>query len=356
MSKIRVKQIDETELSGYIEQVSSGDLSDIRADISALETGQDTLSGFYTDLTYSVGVISGQNVGISGRLNAIESDFALFDVDISTLSGDIVNLQIKTGVLYDYTESVENDLISFESGVNVALSGISGSLSGSSSGLNAYISGVSGQVSGISGTVTGITGSISGINTTLSNLSGSINSLSGDVSNISGHINTFSGLNSGYIYNYILVQDVKSSGVGGGSFTGAGAWKTRDINTEVSDSGNLCSISSNQLTLSGGLYSCDISAPAMCVGSHMARLRNISNTTTLLSGTMEYAGTSGIPVSNRSLIKGRFMITGITGQLLEIQHLCQNTCLNSGFGTGSNLPESSLKNIYTIAEFQRISS
>jgi len=189
MSKIRVKQLDQTELSGYIGDVTSGDFSVIESDIASLETGVDTLSGFYSDLLYSVGVLSGQNNGISGRLDTLESLFNTFDDNLSTLSGDIALLETATGVLNDYISGVESDLNDYISGNNLASSG----------------------------------------------LTGSVLSISGSVDN--------------YIYNYILVQDTKASGVGGGTFT-AGSWQTRNLNLELSDSGNLCSISSNRLTLS----------------------------------------------------------------------------------------------------------
>jgi len=88
----------------------------------------------------------------------------------------------------------------------------------------------------------------------------------------------------------------------------------------------------------------------------MARLYNVSNSSVLLSGTMEYAGTTATPISSRSWINGRFRITGSTGQLVELQHLGQTTCSNSGFGTGVGLADSTLQNTYSFIELHRISS
>lgn len=278
MSKIRVKQIDENELSLFVNEVVSGDVSILSGDLGQLQTTVDLLSGDFAILESEFDIISSDINTTSGRLNALESTFSNFDIDLSSLSGSVEDLNAATGVLQ-------------------------------------------------------------------SDLSGALDSISGLELNVSGLVDS----SSGYINNYILINDTKNSGVGGGTFT-SGAWRVRDLNTELSDLGGLCSISSNILTLNDGLYSCDISCPAIGVGSHLSRLYNISNATTELSGTMEYAG----EFSSRSIIKGRFTISGGTGNLLRIEHLCQNTVVGSGFGTGYSLADSSLKNIYTIAEFHKI--
>lgn len=278
MSKIRVKQIEENELSLFVNEVVSGDVSTLSSDLSQLQTDFDTQSGEFVTLESEFATISSDISTTSGRLNALESTFASFDIDLSYFSGAIDDLNTATGVIQ-------------------------------------------------------------------SDLSGALDSISALESGLSG----VSGITDSYIYNYIHLADVKNSGVGGGTFSG-GDWRTRDINTEISDSGSLCSISSNIITLETGLYSCFISCPALGVGSHMARLYNVSDSSVLLSGTMEYAGS----FSSRSFVQGRFLISGTTGKLVSIQHLGANTVSGSGFSSGAGLNDSSLKNIYTIAEFSRI--
>ncbi len=278
MSKIRVKQIDENELSLFINEIISGDISSISSDLAQLQTDFDLQSGDFENLKSDFDTISGDISTTSGRLNALESTFNNFDVDLSSISGAVDDLNTATGLIQ-------------------------------------------------------------------SDLSGALESISAIESGLSG----VSGITDSYVYNYIYLADVKNSGVGGGTFSG-GNWRTRDINTKFSDSGSLSSISSNILTLETGLYSCYISCPAIGVGSHMARLYNVSDSSVLLSGTMEYAGA----FSSRSFIHGRFFIDGSTGKLVSIQHLCANTVSGSGFGSGAGLNDASLKNIYTIAEFSRI--
>jgi len=142
--------------------------------------------------------------------------------------------------------------------------------------------------------------------------------------------------------DYILVRDKKSQGVDGGTHT-QGAWRTRDINEEVVDTGNNCSISSNQITLSAGTYRCHIVIPSWnSAGGRMAcRLQNVSSSSTLLTGTSAYAG--GLTVYQ--FIDGRFTLA--TSATLEIQHYTDTTMADTGFGLASNITDE----IYTVAEF-----
>ena len=60
---------------------------------------------------------------------------------------------------------------------------------------------------------------------------------------------------------YIKLSDVKSAGTAGGTFT-SGSWQTRTLNTEDSDTGGNCSLSSNQFTLDAGTYEINARASA----------------------------------------------------------------------------------------------
>ena len=343
MSKIRIKQIDEVELSGYIQEIYSGDLSFIESNIVNLQSGQGQISGDVNDVIYSLSVVSGQNNSISSRLDTIESEFDLFNTDLSNISGDITELQVSTGILNNYIGDVETDLSGYKSDISNSLSGISGSLSGT----NNSLSGISGSLSGISGSLSGTNNSLSGISGSLSGISGSLSGINNSLSGISGSLSGFNNT----LLNYIHLQDTKGTGVNGGTFL-SGAWRRRDLNTEVSDYGNFCSISSNQFTLSGGLYRCKASLPACFVNAHVGRLYNVSNSTTLLSGTVERS--EAFYISTRSLINGQFRITGTTGQLLELQHYAEKDGSIAGFGvamhTGANIG-----NIYSEIELWRIS-
>ncbi len=147
--------------------------------------------------------------------------------------------------------------------------------------------------------------------------------------------------------NYVKVSDVKAASTDGGTFT-SGEWRTRTLNTEDNDAGGLCSLSSNQITLSAGTYRCLISAPAFGVGNHQARLYNVTGDALLLLGTSEFASSSGAYAQTRSIIAGQFTIA--TGQALEVQHYSSASRSTTGFGQGGAVGN----NVYTVAEFWKL--
>jgi hypothetical protein len=147
---------------------------------------------------------------------------------------------------------------------------------------------------------------------------------------------------------YVKVSDQKTSGTNGGNFT-SGAWQTRTINTEDSDDQNIASISSNQITLEAGTYTCFISAPGTLVGLHKARLYDTTGGgVVLLLGQNAGTDTSGTLINtDNSLICGQFTLT--IQSVLEVQHRCSNTNAN-GFGSACSF---GVNEVYTVAEFWR---
>ena len=81
-----------------------------------------------------------------------------------------------------------------------------------------------------------------------------------------------------------IIADQKSSGTHGGTFT-SGAWRTRDLNTEISDPDGIVSISSNQFTLAAGTYLIEYSAPGHDTDSHQTSLYDITGSAYLNYGT-----------------------------------------------------------------------
>lgn len=337
MSKVRLKQLDQDEISGFAKQVLSGDLSSISGSLTGLIYTGNTLSGNFSTLNIKVDVLSGQNTGISGRLDTIEQDFSAFSDQIDNFSGEMYGLSgivnLLSGDLSFFSGNLvtaETDLASQSGRIDIN----SGNIISSSGALNSKISIVSGLVDSISGKQDITSGKVVSI-------SGSLNTLSGN----------FTGFTGRYVNDYVLVCDSKASGTAGGTFT-SGAWRTRDINTELFDDGSICTLSSNQIILSGGIYHCDISCPAWVVGKHKARLYNISSASVLLNGTSEETNNSGFYASTRSFIKGRIILPS-TGAILEVQHIASNTETSDGFGKACTLDTGN--NIYTLAEFRRTS-
>lgn len=148
------------------------------------------------------------------------------------------------------------------------------------------------------------------------------------------------------VRDYVCVRDKKNQNTNGGTFT-LGAWRKRDITEELVDTGSICSIATNQITLAAGTYRCLISAPAYRVAAHQARLWDTSNGGALLVlGTTEVAGDAAYSIT-RSWISGRFTLAAES--VLEVQHYCTATLADEGFGIKANITDE----IYTVAEFWR---
>ena len=151
--------------------------------------------------------------------------------------------------------------------------------------------------------------------------------------------------------SYVQLVDNKVAGTQGGTAT-SGTWETRSLKNKLHDPDSVCSFDSgnNQITLDAGTYEFDISCPAYKVGSHSARLRNITTGVTLQQGTVAYSDTAGTYAQTRSFIKGRFTIAA--SQVLEIQHRVGTTNATNGYGKAGTI---GTYDTYTVAEFWKIS-
>lgn len=149
--------------------------------------------------------------------------------------------------------------------------------------------------------------------------------------------------------SYICLQDVKGNAVDGGTFT-ASAWRTRDLNTVQSNSGSvLTSLSANQFVLPAGSYTIHASCPAYACGNHQARLRDITNSATLVVGTPMYCFPAGNG-QNNAILAGGFVLTGAT--TLEIQHFCATTVSGNGFGVATTVGGEVMT--YSIVEINKV--
>lgn len=156
---------------------------------------------------------------------------------------------------------------------------------------------------------------------------------------------TLSGGDGGY--DYLLYQEQQSSGVAGGTFT-SGAWRTRLLNTEVSDSGGHGSIASNQVTLSAGTYELDGWAMAHNAAQNKLRWQNITDAATVLEGSSSYAAPGGADGDSPALIKGRFTIAGT--KTFELQHQGTSTKTSDGFGVSTGFGTE----IYSAVELRKV--
>jgi hypothetical protein len=132
--------------------------------------------------------------------------------------------------------------------------------------------------------------------------------------------------------SYAIIADQKAQNTAGGTFT-SGAWRTRDLNTEIADADGIVSISSNQFTLGAGSYLICWDCPAHMVGQHQTRLQNITTATTVVVGLSQNAQTSDFVTNNSS---GRARVTLAGSTVFEIQHRCTTTKTTDGLGVCAN--------------------
>ena len=113
----------------------------------------------------------------------------------------------------------------------------------------------------------------------------------------------------------------------GGTFT-SGAWRTRDLNTEIADDDGIVSISSNQFTLQAGTYRISASACVHRSARHQLALYNVTDTSFVQKGINSHA--QGGDVVTNGVLLSKFTITG--AKVFEIQHRCQESENDEGFG------------------------
>jgi len=131
----------------------------------------------------------------------------------------------------------------------------------------------------------------------------------------------------GDTWELLHIRDEQASGADGGTFT-SGAWRTRVLNTVVTNEISGASVSSNVITLPAGTYYVSIRAPGLGVGAHKAKFRNTSDSSDTIIGSN--ADISSISAITESFIRGKLTIAGTKN--FEVQHQCQTTKTTDGFG------------------------
>ena len=133
---------------------------------------------------------------------------------------------------------------------------------------------------------------------------------------------------SGGSEDYILLQHQETSGTDGGTAT-SGSWETGTLNTEVADTGNNCTLSSNAFTLSAGTYRIYATSPFLATNSSKMKLRNTSDSTDVLIGTNDHADSGGSD-NGVSIVAGQFTIS--SSKTFEMQRRVQTTKAANGYG------------------------
>ena len=159
--------------------------------------------------------------------------------------------------------------------------------------------------------------------------SGEIDIASGATLDINGTADftgaTVTGLSAGLFSSYAIIADQK---VGqSGTFT-SGAWRTRDLNTELADPDGIVSISANQFTLAAGTYLIKWIAPAFNCSLHQTRLYNVTDTAQVEVGVCAFVNVNSVVTTSSGCAR-----TTIAGsKAFTIEHYCATTSATAGFG------------------------
>ena len=160
----------------------------------------------------------------------------------------------------------------------------------------------------------------------------------------SGATVTNSGTASGFglFSSYAIIADQKAQDTEGGTFT-SGAWRERDLQTEIADPDGIVSISTNQFTLGAGTYLIKWSAPGYKVNNHVTRLYNVTDTSVVEGGCCAYCQTAEA-VETRSDGSARTTIAG--SKAFTIEHQASATSATYGFGVYAGMSTEQ----YTLVE------
>lgn len=143
------------------------------------------------------------------------------------------------------------------------------------------------------------------------------------------------------------LEDQQTQGTDGGTFT-SGADQTAAINTTVSDTASLISLSTNQFTPVSGTYRIVAWTSGFSCGVWRAWLYDATDATVILLGSSEDSNTTN-GTTTHSLIDGEFTTDGT--KAYEIRKRCGTTQAVNGYGVASNFAG---VEVYTRIVLQKI--
>ena len=132
----------------------------------------------------------------------------------------------------------------------------------------------------------------------------------------------------GKFTSYALLAD--RSTTDRGSYT-EGDWRTREINTEVTDEDGIVTLSSNQFTLQAGKYFIKFGCCCYKVDYHVVRLRNITDSSDAGLAEGDY---NRATVEVISYTRGATRINIASAKTFEVQGRVSTTQNTNGMGFG----------------------
>ena len=134
----------------------------------------------------------------------------------------------------------------------------------------------------------------------------------------------------GKFSSYAVIAKVRAADNSGfGSYT-TGDWRTRDIDTEITDEDGIVSISSNQFTLQAGTYLINFGCAMYHVQRHAIRLQNITDSTTAGVGNPN----NGYTYSALLFTTGVCRVSIASAKVFEVQGYVSVTKADNGMGFG----------------------
>ena len=134
----------------------------------------------------------------------------------------------------------------------------------------------------------------------------------------------------GKFSSYAIIAKVHDSGTATtyfGAYT-TGDWRTRDIDTEISDEDGIVTISSNQFTLQAGNYFIRFACSMYHINKHATRLQNITDSTTAGIGEPN----SSYTYSATLMTTGTCRVSIDSAKVFEVQGYPSTTKATNGFG------------------------
>ena len=132
----------------------------------------------------------------------------------------------------------------------------------------------------------------------------------------------------GKFASYAIIAKVRAADSGyWGAYT-TGDWRTRDIDTEISDEDGIVTISSNQFTLQAGNYFIRFACSMYHINKHATRLQNITDSTTAGIGEPN----SSYTYSATLMTTGTCRVSIDSAKVFEVQGYPSTTKATNGFG------------------------
>lgn len=165
-----------------------------------------------------------------------------------------------------------------------------------------------------------ITHTVAGQATPLATIQAATGSIIGralETTSGAGLVLTYINARSTHLVDFVHIQDQKANTTGAASIA-SGAWRTRELNFEVTDTATIASVTSNQVTIEAGTYVILASLPAVATATqNRARIRNITAGTTIVQGSNNAASSSTM------IVVGYVVLTVQT--VIELQHWTNST-------------------------------